>query len=120
MHPFSIATLIILGVLTVLFLILDYFIPVWIAKKYGATRQGIIGSMIGMIVGIFFTPIGMIMGIIAGAIIGDMMAGRNTSDATKSGIATFFGTMLAIGLKLILSGIMATMVGYKLVENMLS
>jgi len=43
----------------------------------------------------------------AGAVIGDMMAGKESKDAFKSGIATFFGTLFSIGLKLICAGTMS-------------
>lgn len=86
--------------------LLDYYIPVWTAKRYGATRSGIIGSIIGMLLGMFLTPIGMIAGTIIGAITGDLLAGRPHNEAIKSGFATFAGTMASIGLKLMASGIM--------------
>lgn len=114
-HPFTTITLIVFGILTVLVLVLDYLIPVWTGKKFGATRQGIIGSMIGMVAGIIFTPIGMLLGTFLGAIIGDMVAGRTTSQATRSGIATFMGTVISIGFKVALSGIMTFMIIYKLI-----
>ncbi len=86
--------------------ILDYYIPIWTAKKYGATRSGIIGSIIGMLAGMIFTPIGMIAGTIIGAIAGDMMAGKTSKEAMRSGMATFFGTIASIGLKLVFAGVM--------------
>jgi uncharacterized protein YqgC (DUF456 family) len=89
-------------------------------KKYGATKQGIWGSVIGMLVGMFFTPVGMILGLLLGAIIGDMMGGRNTKDATKSGIATFFGTLVSLGTKLIVAGLISSFVvieAIKLLSN---
>jgi uncharacterized protein YqgC (DUF456 family) len=117
MHSFETSSLIIFGILTVIVLILDYMVPIWTAKKYGATKQGIWGSIIGMIVGMFLGPLGMIIGTIAGAIIGDMMAGRSTSQATRSGMATFTGTLISIGLKLLLAGVMTSMVFYKIIDS---
>lgn len=113
-NPFASSTLIILGVLTLIVLVLDYFIPIWTARRFGATKQGIIGSIVGMLLGMFFTPIGMILGTIAGAIIGDIIAGKSNTDATKSGIATFFGTLISIGLKLSLSIVMSSMLVYEI------
>ena len=86
--------------------ILDYYLPIWTAKRFGATRYGVIGSVIGMLLGIFLTPVGMIMGTIIGAIIGDLLAGKNTRDALRSGLATVAGTFLSIGIKLVCVGIM--------------
>ncbi len=92
--------------ITVAVVLLDYYLPVWTAKKYGATRQGVIGSILGMILGLFFTPVGMLGGLIIGAIAGDIMAGRSHAQAARSGIATVFGTLMSIGLKLVVSGIL--------------
>ena len=114
-HPFSNTLLIVFGILTVVVFALDYLIPIWTGKKFGATRLGIIGSILGMILGIFLTPVGMILGMIAGAIIGDMVAGRTGAQATKSGIATFMGTLLSIGLKLLIGGLMTSIIIYKLI-----
>jgi uncharacterized protein len=116
-YPFRISTLIIFGVLTLIVLLLDYYLPVIVARKYGATRAGITGSIIGMIIGFFFTPIGMIAGIILGAVIGDMIGGKSPAEAARSGIATFTGTLLSIGLKLVLSGIMTSMIVYILLRK---
>ncbi len=119
-HPFSTSTLIVFGILTIVVLVLDYYVPIWTAKKFGATKQGIIGSMLGMIIGFFFTPIGMILGTILGAIMGDMIAGKSSTQATKSGLATFLGTLISIGMKLVLSGVMTGIVIYKITSQLIN
>jgi uncharacterized protein len=116
-HSYSIITLVVLGLLTLLVLVLDYMIPVWGAKLFGATKYGIWGSIIGMLVGIFLTPIGMIGGLLLGAILGDMVAGKMPLEAMKSGAGTFLGTVAGMLVKLILSGIMTFMVFYELVRH---
>jgi uncharacterized protein YqgC (DUF456 family) len=113
--PFSVVTLIIFGILALVIIILDYYMPIWFAQKFGATRQGIIGSIIGMVVGFFFTPIGMIFGLLIGAIVGDMIGGRSSKEAAKSGIATFLGTLFAIGLKLSLAALISFFVLWEVV-----
>jgi uncharacterized protein YqgC (DUF456 family) len=114
--PFGTTTLIVFAVITVIVTVLDYVIPVWGAKVFGATKQGIYGSIIGMLVGTFLTPVGMITGLLAGAILGDMYAGKKLSDAIGSGLGTFIGTMAGMVVKLILSGIMTFMVFFKIAE----
>ncbi len=100
-HPFSITLLVVTAAISILILLFDFYLPVWTARRFGATKQGIRGSIIGMVLGIFFTPLGMIAGLIAGSIIGDLIAGQNVSQATKSASGTFLGTLLTIGVKLI-------------------
>ena len=119
LKPFETYTLIIFAVLTAVILVIDYLLPIWFAKKFGATKQGIWGSVIGMVVGFFFTPIGMILGLLMGAIIGDLMAGRTTKQAATSGIATFFGTLLSVGLKLGVAGIISVFVFYECIKTIL-
>jgi uncharacterized protein len=115
-QPFSTITLVVLGIITIIVLILDYMIPVWGAKIFGATRYGIWGSIIGMLAGIFLTPIGMIMGLLLGAIIGDMLAGKKPLEALKSGAGTFLGTMAGMLVKLIVAGIMTFMAFYEIIK----
>jgi uncharacterized protein YqgC (DUF456 family) len=113
LSTFETSTLIIFGILTAAVLVIDYMLPVWFAKKFGATKQGIWGSIIGMLLGFLFTPIGMILGMLIGAIAGDMLAGRTSGEATRSGIATFFGTLLSIGIKLGVSLVISVLVFYE-------
>ncbi len=116
-EPVSLTAMIVLGIFTALVLMLDYLFPAWFAKKHGATKAGIIGSLIGMVAGMFFTPVGMIMGTLLGAVIGDLLAGRTEKQAMKSGLATFFGTLLSVGLKIINAGIITTYVIYAIIKN---
>ena len=99
--------LIIFGVITLAITILDYLLPIWGAKVYKASKYGIWGSIIGMIVGIFFfPPWGMIVGILFGAVCGELLAGKKSSEAFNIGIVTFIASTIMIIAKLIISGIM--------------
>lgn len=84
--------------------ILDYFIPIWGTKKFGGSRQGVWGSMIGMIVGMFFAPWGIIAGPFVGAIVGELMAGKETSEALRAGFGSFVGLLFGMIAKLIVAG----------------
>jgi uncharacterized protein YqgC (DUF456 family) len=107
--PDSISWIVILifGIITLAVTLLDYLLPIWGAKVYKASKYGIWGSVIGMIVGIFFfPPWGMIAGILIGAVLGELLAGKESSTAVKIGIVTFIASIIMIVTKLIISGIM--------------
>ncbi len=90
-------------IVTILVTILDYFIPVLFAKKYGATKLGIVFGICAMLIGMFFSPVGMIAGLIIGSIVGDVVAGKDINGAIRSGLGGAVGTLLTIGLKIFVS-----------------
>ncbi len=106
-EPFSSTFLIVIGCLTILILILDYVVPAAGAKKYGASKQGVWGSILGMLVGLFiFPPFGIFIGAFAGAIIGEIIVGKEGKEALRVGWGVFVGNMVAVGFKMAFSGVM--------------
>jgi hypothetical protein len=106
-YQFSNRFLVIWGIVTVVVYALDYVIPVWGTKKFGGSKRGVWGSMIGLIAGMFFfPPFGIIIGPFAGAVIGELTAGKDSKAALKSGFGSFVGFLTGTILKLIASGIM--------------
>ena len=106
-EPFSAKLLIILAILMVFVQALDYLLPALGAKKFGATKYGFWGTIIGMVLGIFFVPpFGIVFGAFLGAISGEIIAGKETSRALKAAWGVFAGVMTGMMLKLILSGVM--------------
>lgn len=104
--PFIANFILFSGLAVLVVTLLDYLLPVWIAKKFGASREGVIGSMIGLVAGMVFPPIGMVFGLLAGAIIGDLISGKNFGEAVFSGIGSALGTLFSTGFKLIVSGVL--------------
>ena len=106
-EPFSLNFLILMAALTIVVTALDYVVPTAGAKKFGASKLGFWGAILGMLIGIiFFPPLGMIIGAFIGAVVGEMLIGKPSYDALKAGWGVFMGVMLGILLKLIASGIM--------------
>jgi len=86
---------------------LDYVIPATGAKKYGSSKWGIWGAILGMIIGIiYFPPLGMIVGAFLGAVAVEMLVGKSSKEALKAGWGVFIGTLFGTILKLIASGVM--------------
>ena len=106
--PFSPGVLIALGAATVVVTVLDYVMPMLTSKRMGASKAGIWGSIVGMVVGIvFFPPFGVIIGTFAGAVLGELLFGNRPEGALRAGWGVFLGTMLGIALKLAVSGVIA-------------
>lgn len=105
------------ALITIAVSVLDYVIPAFGAKKFGSSRWGMVGSIVGLIIGtIFFGPIGMLLGIFGGAILGEIIAGKNTDTAFKAGIGSFVGFVFGSVLKLAVSGFMS----YYFVQELIS
>lgn len=106
-YQFSTSFLIIWGIITVVVYVIDYLIPVWGTKRFGGSKRGVWGSLIGLVIGLFFfPPFGIIIGPFLGAVIGELTAGKDHGSALKSGFGSFMGFLLGTLLKLIASGLM--------------
>ncbi|HKK83810.1 MAG TPA: DUF456 domain-containing protein [Atribacterota bacterium] len=104
---FSLRILIVFGILTLLVTLLDYILPLLGARKYGASRMGVWGAVIGMLVGIMFLPpFGIIFGLLIGAFLGELIAGKEQSQALRAGFATFLGSLTSMVVKLLLAIVM--------------
>lgn len=105
-QPFSVTFLVVMGIATVLVLVLDYVVPAAGAKKYGATKFGVWGSILGMLIGLFvFPPFGLFIGGFVGAMAGELYAGKGGDDAFRAGLGVFMGNLVSIGIKMALCGI---------------
>lgn len=105
-EPFSTTFLLVMGALTLLVLILDYIVPAAGAKKYGATKFGVWGSLLGMILGLFvFPPFGLFIGGFVGAMAGELYAGKGGDEAFRAGLGVFVGNLVGIGIKMGLCGV---------------
>ena len=106
-EPFSPTFLIIMAGLTIVVATLDYLVPVGSAKKYGASKLGVWGSIIGMVIGLFFfPPWGIFIGGIGGALAGELVAGKEAGKAFRASWGIFVGYMVSTGLKLAFSGVL--------------
>ena len=105
---FSWQLLLIWGIVTIVVSILDYVVPAWGTKRFGGTRWGVWGSTIGVIVGLFFGAVGVILFPLAGAVIGELLGGKEVRQALKAGWGSFVGLLCGTILKLICCGLMTT------------
>lgn len=84
---------------------LDYFIPIWGTKSFGGTRSGVTGATVGLLIGLFFGPVGIIAGPFVGALVGELIVNPlEFKKAMRSATGAFVGFLLGTGLKLAYAG----------------
>lgn len=93
-------------VLAVLALALDYLASMIGAKKLGATWRGVLGAVLGAIVGIFFSLPGLLLGPFIGAVVLEVLGGRELRPAAKAGLGAFVGLVFGAAGKLACSVVM--------------
>ncbi len=73
------------------------FVGGWLgARRFGATRWGMLGALLGAIVGLFFGLPGLLLGPIAGAILGEIIAGQRLAAAGRAGWGALLGNLAAM------------------------
>jgi uncharacterized protein YqgC (DUF456 family) len=103
----SILTTVVFFILMLLSLLLDLLAPMLGASKYRASRYGIIGAFIGLMIGIIaFGFWGIIVGPFAGAFLGELITRRPPKQALRSALGAFLGFIAGSLVKTILVLIM--------------
>jgi uncharacterized protein YqgC (DUF456 family) len=119
---FSWQFLTIWAVIVVVVQVLDYVIPSWGTKKFGGSKYGVWGSTLGLLIGLFMGPVGIVMGPFVGAVLGELLYfNRNSKSiqndnnmekkghlnkALRAGLGSFIGLLAGTILKLICCGMM--------------
>lgn len=102
--PLSMIYIWIFVFLTAISVVLNYVIPARTTKKYGGTRWGSIGSVIGTIAGMFFIPIpfGFLIGMFLGVFVGELLHDANDKQkAWNSTKGAFVGFLYGTGFNFI-------------------
>lgn len=121
---FETSTIIILGLLALIVQVLDYIVPAWGTKKFGGTKYGSWGSIIGLIIGLFFLPplgpfgiITILAGPFFGALIGEKIGGANNEKSMKAAIGSFIGFLTGTFMKLVLSIVITGFIIFNFVKT---
>jgi uncharacterized protein len=103
---FTNLALITLGAIALTVTILDYIVPVWGTKKFGGSKYGTRGAVIGLVIGLFLGPLGLIIGPFIGAFVGELIFRDDINYAIKAGFGSLLGFLTGVGLKLAASFVM--------------
>lgn len=108
-------TLVVWLVVTIAVTVADFYLPVWMTRKFGGSRAGEVGAMVGVLVGLFlFPPFGVLLGPFFGAVLGELSRDKQDAErALKSGFGSFLAFVVGTGLKLIVGiWMFALVIGY--------
>lgn len=97
----SAAVLIWMLVLTVVVTVLDYVAPAITTKWGGGSKAAIWGATLGVLVGLFFSPAGLILGPLVCAFIAEFIQEQNLGKSIRVALWSFLAFLLTTGLKLV-------------------
>ncbi|MBT8276767.1 MAG: DUF456 domain-containing protein [Bacteroidia bacterium] len=100
--PFDWTFIIITGIVAIVIYILDYIIPAVGTKKFGGSRAGAWGTIIGLFVGILAPiPFGILIGPFLGALVGEMAFNQTHGQkAVWAAFGSFVGFLASTFMKL--------------------
>jgi uncharacterized protein YqgC (DUF456 family) len=90
-------------------LVLNYLGQLFGARRFGASRAGMLGAIVGLVVGLFvFPPFGLVIGPLTGAIVAELVNGREMNAALRSGVGVvigyLFGSLAEVLIAIIMTG----------------
>ena len=97
---------IILGIVAVVVTVIDYIVPIWGTRQFGGSKYGMRGATVGLVIGLFLGPAGIIIGPFAGAVVGELIFKDDIKYALKAGFGSLLGFLTGVGLKLAASLLM--------------
>ncbi|MET0937336.1 MAG: DUF456 domain-containing protein [Luteibacter sp.] len=106
--------LVAIGVVAVLGIAVDFVSASLGAKKIGASPRALWGAGVGTTIGMFFGIPGLLIGPFAGAVIGELWSGKSVLRSAHVGVSTWFGMLLGVIAKVVLSFLMIGMAGIAL------
>jgi uncharacterized protein len=107
-HTLGWGRLALLAAVAALSFLLDFLAGAVGARRYGASRWGVVGAIVGAIVGLFLGPLGLILGCVAGAVVGELVRGADLAGGVRSGLGALVGLLAGLVADLVVS---ITMIG---------
>lgn len=119
--PFDNQFLFITFLIAALIFALDLIIPILGLKKLGGSKKGLIGSTIGLLLGLFLAgPFGLLIGSFFGAISGEYVNNNSLKKSIKPAMGTFIGMAVGTTIKFLTSTIFLGLYFYIVYSNFIN
>ena len=119
--PFDNQFLFITFLIAALIFGLDLIIPILGLKKLGGSKKGLIGSTIGLLLGLFLAgPFGLLIGSFFGAISGEYVNNNSIKKSIKPAMGTFIGMAVGTTIKFLTSTIFLGLYFYIVYSNVIN
>jgi uncharacterized protein len=82
---------VVLTLITAVALVMDYLASVYGAKRFGATKKGMAGAIVGGVAGLFFPFPGILVGPFVGSALFELAGGREMKPAMRAGLGATLG-----------------------------
>lgn len=119
--PFDNQFLFITFLIAALIFALDLIIPILGLKKLGGSKKGLIGSTIGLLLGLFLAgPFGLLIGSFFGAISGEYVNNNSLKKSIRPAMGTFIGMAVGTTIKFLTSTIFLGLYFYIVYSNFIN
>jgi len=107
--PGSISTtlLVVMVILTAIAAALDYLAPILLTRVGGGSKQAVMCTTLGLFIGLFFMPLGLILGPLVGAFVGEYSHSAKLGKALWIAFLSFTSFLFTTVIKVILTSLMS-------------
>jgi len=98
-------TLALIALLAIAASVLDYLAGVLGAKKFGASRWGVAGALLGLVLGLPLGLPGLVFGPAAGAVVLELLRDPDARRAGRAGFGTLVGLLVGTAIKYAFAGV---------------
>lgn len=85
--------IVLLGILAAFSMLMDFLATTYGAKTLGATWRGMVGAGVGAVLGLLWPPFGLLLFPLLGAMLAEMLGGREWKEAGKAGVGAAVGVV---------------------------
>lgn len=117
--PFDWTFIVLTGIVAIGIYIMDYIIPAIGTKKFGGSKAGAWGTVIGLFVGIIAPiPFGILIGPFLGALVGELFFNQTEgSKAVKAAFGSFIGFLASTFIKFFATLVFLGLFIWKVISN---